>query len=66
MNKHCEIPFGPSCSTEEFYRIPCEQEPSLEHVGLRCTKCGLTASATCERKEQNQASSPVDNPSDII
>lgn len=47
----CAVPFVSGCPTTEIYRIPCEPEPSLENVGLKCTRCGFTASATCERKD---------------
>jgi len=47
----CAVPFVSGCPTVELYCFPCEPEPSLEHVGLKCTTCGLSVSATRERKD---------------
>jgi hypothetical protein len=51
----CAIPFLSGCPTEEVYVFPCEPEPALEHVGLRCTQCGMTVSATRAKKEATDA-----------
>lgn len=39
-------PFQSGCPVKELYRFPNDHEPSLSDIGLRCTKCGLQASAT--------------------
>ncbi|WP_116893595.1 hypothetical protein [Pseudomonas syringae] len=39
-------PFQFECPEEDLYRFPNDHEPSLSGIGLRCTKCGLQASAT--------------------
>ncbi|KPZ08535.1 Uncharacterized protein ALO94_03482 [Pseudomonas syringae pv. spinaceae] len=42
----CDRPFQSDCPVEGLYRFPSDHEPSLSDIGLRCTKCGLQASAT--------------------
>ncbi|WP_116828054.1 hypothetical protein [Pseudomonas syringae] len=46
LSQICDRPFQPECPVKELYRFPNEHEPSLSDIGLRCTKCGLQASAT--------------------
>ncbi|KPY93152.1 hypothetical protein ALO43_100628 [Pseudomonas tremae] len=46
LSQICERPFQPERPVKELYRSPSDHEPSLSHVGLGCTKCGLQASVT--------------------
>ncbi|RMQ36604.1 hypothetical protein ALP86_101226 [Pseudomonas amygdali pv. mori] len=46
LSQICDRPFQSDCPAEELYRFPNDHEPSLSDIGLRCTKCGLQASAT--------------------
>lgn len=45
LSQICDRPFQPECRVKELYRFPSDYEPSLSHVGMGCTKCGLQASA---------------------
>ncbi|MCH5571209.1 hypothetical protein [Pseudomonas syringae] len=42
----CDRPIRSECPLEELCRFPSDHEPSLSDNELRCTKCGLQASAT--------------------
>ncbi|MCQ3017999.1 hypothetical protein NLO83_20680 [Pseudomonas tremae] len=46
LSQICNRPFQSDCPVEELYRFLNHHEPSLSDIGLRCTKCGLQASAT--------------------
>ncbi|RMR34992.1 hypothetical protein ALP36_101152 [Pseudomonas syringae pv. coriandricola] len=46
LSQVCDRPFQSDCPVEELSRFPRDHEPSLSDIGLRCTKCGLQASAT--------------------
>ncbi|SDX04431.1 hypothetical protein SAMN05444064_110186 [Pseudomonas syringae] len=46
LSQICDRPLHSECPVEELCRFPCDHEPSLSDVGLRCTTCGLQASAT--------------------
>ncbi|KOP51108.1 hypothetical protein OX90_28700 [Pseudomonas coronafaciens pv. porri] len=46
LSQICDRPFQPECPVKELYRFPNDHEPCLSDIGLRCTKCGLQASAT--------------------